>query len=141
MKESYSLIDVIRALGLSDKSAGNYGTIRHHIRRLQLDIRHFDGQSWIARKGKPGILPLESILTENSTYKTYHLSKRLIAEGIKPYKCEGCGLIEWMSQPITLELDHINGINNDHRLENLRLLCPNCHSLTPTWRGRNKLSL
>ena len=53
------------------------------------------------------------------------------------HKCQNCGISEWQNIKIPLELDHINGINNDNRIENLRLLCPNCHAITPTWRGRN----
>jgi Zn finger protein HypA/HybF involved in hydrogenase expression len=53
------------------------------------------------------------------------------------HKCEGCGLAEWRSQPITLELEHINGNRTDNTRENLQILCPNCHSQTQTWRGRN----
>ncbi|MGB2240169.1 MAG: HNH endonuclease [Pseudomonadales bacterium] len=55
------------------------------------------------------------------------------------YNCSSCGIgDEWNGKPITLQLDHINGVNNDHRLDNLRMLCPNCHSQTDTWCGRNK---
>ena len=66
------------------------------------------------------------------------IKKRLIKEGLKKYQCEMCGLIEWHGIKIGLELDHINGNCYDHRLENLRLLCPNCHATTSTYRGKNK---
>lgn len=66
-----------------------------------------------------------------------HLKRRLLEEGVKTARCEGCGGDEWRGAPIPLELDHINGDRRDHRLENLRLLCPNCHAQTPTYRGRN----
>jgi len=56
------------------------------------------------------------------------------------FECSMCGIRDWNDKEITLELDHINGNNRDHRLANIRLLCPNCHSQTPTWRGRNKNS-
>ena len=81
---------------------------------------------------------IEEILVENSTYQSYKLKKRLIAEGIKKSVCESCGQSEWLEQPIPLELHHINGNNSDNRLENLRLLCPNCHALTDSYRGKNK---
>ena len=53
------------------------------------------------------------------------------------YKCQKCGISEWLGNPLTLQLDHINGVNNDHRLTNLRFLCPNCHSQTDTYAGKN----
>lgn len=66
------------------------------------------------------------------------LKERLIRANLLEYKCHKCGITEWQNEPIALQLDHINGINNDHRLENLRLLCPNCHSQTDTYAGKNK---
>lgn len=84
--------------------------------------------------------PIESILIKNSTYlNRTALKKRLIEEKIIPYECTICGNKgEWNNYPLTLQLDHINGINNDNRKENLRFLCPNCHSQTTTFSGRNK---
>lgn len=64
--------------------------------------------------------------------------RRVILE--QENKCNHCGISEWQDKPITLEVDHINGINDDNRRENLEALCPNCHSVTDTWRGRNKPS-
>ena len=66
------------------------------------------------------------------------MKARLIKEGYIEYKCAICGIKDWLGQPLSLQLDHINGINDDHRLENLRLLCPNCHSQTDTYAGKNK---
>jgi 5-methylcytosine-specific restriction endonuclease McrA len=60
-----------------------------------------------------------------------------VNEGRMEYKCQCCGISEWLDKPISLQLDHINGINNDHRIENLRFLCPNCHSQTDTYAGKN----
>jgi Zn finger protein HypA/HybF involved in hydrogenase expression len=80
---------------------------------------------------------LEEVLIENSRVSTGNVKKILINLKFKEWKCECCGITEWQSKPITLELDHINGKNRDHRLENLRLLCPNCHSQTSNFRGRN----
>lgn len=84
-------------------------------------------------------IPLNEIIEgKHSYYKTGHLKHRLIEAKIFEDRCFECGLsTEWNGKPIVLHLDHINGINNDHRLENLRLLCPNCHSQTSTWCGKN----
>jgi len=82
---------------------------------------------------------VEDILTgKHPQYSTNKLKQRLFSEGIKEKVCEGCGIVEWNNKPIVLQLDHINGNSHDHRLENLRVLCPNCHSQTDTWCGKNK---
>lgn len=81
---------------------------------------------------------LDQIFCENSTYKTSHLLAIILREGYRQRECQRCGLTEWQGEPIPLEVEHVNGISTDHRLANLQLLCPNCHALTPTWRGRNK---
>lgn len=74
---------------------------------------------------------------KHPSYQTYKLRNRIIKKNILEYECKICGIYEYNNLPLTLELDHINGIRNDHRLCNLRLLCPNCHSQTSTWRGKN----
>lgn len=78
-------------------------------------------------------IQLQEILDgKHPNYQTSKLRLRLIEEKIKKHKCEKCELEEWMGQLIPLELDHINGNNSDHRLKNLRILCPNCHHQTLT---------
>jgi hypothetical protein len=72
------------------------------------------------------------------TYQTLKLKKRLIKDKVLEYKCASCGIFEWNKNLITLQLDHKDGNNHNHKLENLRLLCPNCHSQTDTWCGKNK---
>jgi Zn finger protein HypA/HybF involved in hydrogenase expression len=86
----------------------------------------------------PNEIPLELVLVENLNYGRCHLKRRLISLGLLNYYCANpeCGLTEWLGKPISLQLDHINGVNNDNRLENLRLLCPNCHSQTDTYSGK-----
>ena len=84
-------------------------------------------------------MTLDEILVENSTYRSSaQLRRRLILAGLKCQRCEHCGLDEWMGQELPLSLDHINGDPTDNRLENLRILCPNCHALTETWCARNR---
>jgi hypothetical protein len=88
-------------------------------------------------KGKI-LIPLEDLFKKDSSYSTGYAKNAIVTLGLRKNECECCKLSSWQGAKITLELDHINGIRNDHRLENLRLLCPNCHSQTPNWRGRNK---
>lgn len=82
-------------------------------------------------------IPLSKVLVKDKLYQSYRLQKRLVSEGLKEHKCECCGLTEWLGKPIKLELHHINGDHTDNRLENLQLLCPNCHSYTDNYRGKN----
>jgi len=84
-------------------------------------------------------LDLNEILNgEHPQYQTYKLKQRLINVGLKSNKCEECGVAEWNGKQLNIQLDHINGNSHDHRLENLRMLCPNCHSQTETYSGKNK---
>ena len=83
------------------------------------------------------IQELEEILIIGSKISSNSLRKRLLSESVLNFECSCCKLTEWNNKPISLELDHINGTSNDNRLENLRLLCPNCHSQTETYRGKN----
>ena len=81
---------------------------------------------------------LSTILIEGLPCNTTKLKKRLFREGVKEYRCEKCGISEWNNEPITLELHHINGNHNDNHLENLQILCPNCHSQTVSFVGKKK---
>jgi hypothetical protein len=137
---SPSFAEVLRKLNLRP-SGGNYDLVKRRIKALNLDTSHMTGQAWLRDKKNPVVRQraLEEILVEDSTYvSTAHLRERLLAEGIFEHRCISCGLTEWLSQPIPLEIDHINGDRRDNRLDNLRLLCPNCHALTATYRGKNK---
>lgn len=78
---------------------------------------------------------LHYILSSEAT--RWGVRRRLLEEGLLRYECYECGIKEWFGERLPLHLDHINGIKNDHRLENLRMLCPNCHSQTKTFGGRN----
>lgn len=89
-------------------------------------------------KNKPKI-PLQEILEgKYPEFQTNKLRIRLLEEGVFTAVCSSCTLQEWLGNQIPLELDHIDGNSRNHKLDNLRLLCPNCHALTPTYRGRNK---
>jgi hypothetical protein len=123
-----SVRQVRRALGF--RAEGRQGSIRKRIKELRLDTTHF-------RKGSHPARPLASILVTGRLVQTNNLKLRLIAEGVKEHRCERCLREGWNDAPIPLELDHVNGRRDDNRLENLRLLCPNCHAQTDTYRGRN----
>lgn len=82
-------------------------------------------------------MPLKELLTVGTHRGRYQLKMRLIKEGLKASRCERCGLVDWQGDRITLALHHVNGVRDDNRLENLQLLCPNCHSQTDTFAGRN----
>lgn len=137
-KEVTSYGQLLRRLGLR-YAGGNYTQIRQYIKELKIDISHFKGRAW--NKGMRGIgksrIPLEKILVKGSLYQSFKLKNRLFKVNLKPQYCEMCRWAEKTpSGYLPLELDHINGDHYDNRIENLRVLCPNCHSLTPHHRGR-----
>lgn len=138
VRDSFSIAEMCRHMGLKP-CGGNYRLMHNAIDKYGLDTGHFRGQGWnTGLNFKPNQpTPIEDILTENSTFQSYKLKNRLLKEGLKKHICESCGLESWQNTPIPLELHHINGNNKDNRLENLQLLCPNCHALTDSYRGRN----
>ena len=131
---------VLIKLGLIP-AGGNYDQIKRRIRELSIPIEHFTGKGWNVGGmfiPRPAV-PVELLLVEDSDVQSYKLKTKLFAKGLKKPKCELCGWAAITSDGrIPLELDHINGVRRDNRIENLRILCPNCHSLQPTHRGRNK---
>ncbi|MFD1873774.1 HNH endonuclease [Hymenobacter bucti] len=139
--ESLSVRQVLVCIGLVP-AGGNYKTVQNRIKLLRLDTIHFTGAAWnvgARYKAFGRKATLEEILIENSAYAfTHGLRGRLLKEGRKQHRCEHCGLAEWCGQSIPLELHHINGVNNDHRIANLHLLCPNCHAQTKNYRGKNQ---
>lgn len=141
VKNSKSYRNVLILLGLIP-AGGNYDAIRSRITQLQLDASHFTGKGWnTGWKFDPRVPPatLDSLLLENTKVQSFKLKKRLFESGLKEPKCELCGWAEVSPDGrVPLELDHISGVHSDNRLENLRILCPNCHSLQPTHRGKNK---
>lgn len=137
---SLSLRSVLMKLNLVP-AGGNYEQVKNEIKRLSIPITHFTGMGW--RKNKTFAFtpktPLDEILTTNSHFQSFKLKQRLFRAALKFPVCELCGWAERSSDGrIPVELDHINGDRYDNRLENLRILCPNCHSLQPTHRGKNQ---
>jgi len=139
VKSSKSYRQVLNKLGLKE-AGGNYQQVKKYIKEYNFDTKHFLGKVWnkgLRGMGKPR-LPLESILVKNSNYQSFKLKKRLFVAGIKKQECEECRWAKRNSDGyLPLELDHVNGNHRDNRLENLRVLCPNCHSLKSNHRGRN----
>ncbi len=139
--KSKSIAEALRLLGLRPVG-GNYKTLHHLITKYQLDTSHFTGQGWnVGLKFKPKTgIPDEEIFIEHSDYRcSWRLRERYKRlTGIQ--HCEQCGLSEWQGQAIPLEIHHLNGNNTDNRIDNLKLLCPNCHALTDNYRGRAHLS-
>lgn len=134
-----SLAEILREHNLHP-GAGNYRTLKNRILIENIDISHIPkGKgSNKGRKFQSKKIPLNEILIEDSRYQTNKLKIRLLKEGILTNSCSICGLEnEWNGKPITHRLDHINGNSSDHRLENLRIVCPNCDSQLDTFAGRN----
>ena len=138
-----SIRSCLLELGLKPSGA-NYKNFYKRVKDLKLDTSHFIGRGYM--KGKknnysPIRYQLEEILIANSPYRggTHSLKMRLLREGVLGvYMCSICTINDWQGIPLSLHLDHINGKSNDNRIENLRLLCPNCHSQTKTYAGKNK---
>lgn len=121
---------------------GNVKTLKYRLREDNIDYSHIPegrGSNKNRAKGSRPAIDLKKVLIKNSTYNNRRVLKnRLVKEKFLHYECNECGITNiWNKKPITLQLDHKNGINNDNRIENLRLLCPNCHSQTDTFAGRN----
>lgn len=136
---STSYRQVLSKLGLRE-AGGNYIQLKKYVSELGLDVSHFKGRTWnkgLKVKGVPRI-PLEKVLIRNSSFQSFKLKNRLFNSKLKPMRCEECGWAEMSADGrLPLELHHVNGDNRDNRIENLRILCPNCHSLKPSHRGRN----
>jgi len=89
-------------------------------------------------KTRPHGAPIEVYLVSGRRTNRTHLKQRLLAEGLKQHRCERCGIESWLGEPLSMALHHVNGDGLDNRLENLVLLCPNCHAQTPNFSGRNR---
>lgn len=137
VKQSINYSQILNKCGLV-VAGGNYKTIRNRIDKLCLSVTHFT--STPSTKGKTlGPKRLLEVYLENKyPIHSDRLRRRLLCENVKKHQCEMCKLTEWFNKPIPLELHHIDGNHNNNNLNNIQLLCPNCHSLTNTYRGRKK---
>jgi hypothetical protein len=131
---SISLTEALRRLGLRP-AGGNHATLRKYVEIWDIPTDHFDIAAACASRREP--TPLHLMLVENSTYERQSLKRRLFSEGLKERRCEMCGQGEsWRGARMALVLDHVNGIWDDNRLENLRIVCPNCNATLETHCGR-----
>lgn len=128
VQSSTNWAEVIRKIGLV-KSSSTYKYVQGRAKNSKLDISHFNRKRLNTRK------PLDQLGKSRGSIR-----KRLLELGV-PLQCAICGITNWLKARLPLDLDHVNGVNDDNRLENLRFLCPNCHAQTPTYRGRNKRHL
>jgi 5-methylcytosine-specific restriction endonuclease McrA len=136
IKKCTTYADLQRNLGYNVKGGNVYRKLKSIIEENKIDVSHFKGKAHGTSKNIR--IPIEDILVEKSTYRNFKsLKSRLVREGIIEYSCKICGINEWNGGKLTLQLDHINGINDDNRIANIRLLCPNCHSQTETFGGGN----
>jgi hypothetical protein len=140
-----SFNDILLALGYNPKSGGTYRTLHRYAAAFEIDLTRFNEARKIATKhrstifGKHHTIPLDQILVQDSSYGSDDLKRRVINAELIANACVSCannGTHNGM--PLVLQLDHINGNNRDNRIENLRLLCPNCHSQTPTYGRKNR---
>jgi predicted RNA-binding Zn-ribbon protein involved in translation (DUF1610 family) len=139
ISNSESIAEVLGKLGYQNKSGTMHNKVKKRIKEDGLNTEHMNKLNNSLIKNGVTKIPLDEILIENSTYTNRtRLKIRIVNEKILVYKCVECGNKgEWAGKPLTLHLDHINGINNDNRVKNIRFLCPNCHSQTETYSGKN----
>ena len=136
---SIYLSDVIKKLGLK-VSPGNYTILHKHIKRLGISTKHFAPPGTRSDRIPPHEMTDDEVFCRGSTASRANAKRRLINKRLVEYKCSICSIKKWRGEYISLSLDHINGVNNDNRIQNLRLLCPNCHSQTDTFCSKNPKS-
>ena len=136
VKESTTYSDLMRKLGYTVNRGNSFLGLKKYLRENSIDTSHFVGKAH--GTSDTSEYSLEEIMVENSIYSNItRFKKRLIKAKLIEYKCSCCGITEWQGKPLVLQLHHINGNNRDNRIENLTFLCPNCHSQTENFSGRN----
>ena len=135
VNSSLSVRSALQKLNLK-MTGGNYKSFYNKVKEYDLNISHFTGSGWNTGSNfKPfgKKYKLEDILVIDFNYSSHKLRNRLLKEGYKIHICEQCNNTTWNDKQIPLELHHINGIHNDNRIENLQLLCANCHAQTTSY--------
>lgn len=136
VKNSTSRKEVLRKIGYNPINGNNWRTVKIYIIKYNFDISHFldGGFSKYRRVSTDDILNNRHLTSSDTT------KKRLLKHRIFEHKCQECGLADWRGSKIPIELHHKDGNNHNNRLENLQLLCPNCHALTDTYKGKNRIN-
>lgn len=135
---SKSKAEILEKMGVSLK-AGNYRTLKRYFDKYNIDNDLYKGNP--KRNANRVKYNDSEVFCENSQYNSAHLKNRVLASNLLEYKCVGCGNEgEWNGRKLVLQIDHINGINTDNRISNLRFMCPNCHSQTETF-SRGKINM
>lgn len=124
------------------ETGGNYNTLQEKCKKYDIDTSHFLGKGWnkVQHKCFGNSIDLEKRLSLHETKMSSSKTKEIVINhGLKENRCEICGISEWNDLPLTLQLHHKNGNPKDDRLENLQILCPNCHSQTNSFCKRQKI--
>lgn len=147
INKSNSISEFLSSIGLSASGSGSRKAFykyveEHNLQQELLNLKERTSKKLALLVREPRVqrrLTYEEMFCENSSASRHIIKKYLLRTRLIEYKCAGCGNDgEWNGKELSLQLDHINGINNDNRLENLRFLCPNCHSQTETFSGKHK---
>jgi len=150
---AFSYAQVLKELGLKP-TGGNYQNLKAWILHHNIDISHFTHQAWSKGKtletsevicqhrdnSRRNLADSEVFVKHGRPIPSSRLKQRALRNGMLEDRCSVCGISDWQGKPLTLHLDHINGSHSDNRIENLRIICPNCHQQTATWgfRGRKR---
>ena len=130
-----NMLDLCHRIGIENVGGEDYREVKELAKKLGIVLKFsFKKEKKVHKSIKRSN---ELIFTEGSNMSTTALKRIICREGLKTYKCDNCGITEWQNKPLSLQLHHINGNRYDNRLENLQFLCPNCHSQTDNYAGKN----